>query len=825
MRTFPRLLNLIAACAALLMTSVVPASAAPVTPAPSTGVPADLLPFVAGTDEFAKSAWMTGACKDQGGDVGAYINAVAPDMGRLLYWSASPEEKASLWAYAVVSSQGSLTLPTDTAQAEPPAQFLPPGPGPGGSWIMVPYPQTCAAQLKQWTDPGAGVFGFSWAASMDVASVTQVLAKYGGDVDLDTFETLIKGPCGVEGSEIYCATAFYANCPANNAACAAWNMTTAHNYLLMYQFADLNTSIFDDIGSFFQGIGEGIWGGGEAVVSAFAAVFGFIVDVAQFITDPEGAFEKFVNVVRDAATGLVTVVLDGFNTVSTWDVGAGGFLARYAAAAALGWLVLALMFFGAIRRAWESGDRDSLGKVMRRLVESAVMISFAPAFFHVLVQVASVLTEGLTQNFTGPASGDMIAKLGFFTTITSKMLPGGIFIGLLLFLLMVVGAFALFLGLMVQRFGMEMGATGAALVAGLWIHDKWKPRVRKIMHLVIGLILAKPLTYLALGIVFGIVSDNLGKVDLTDPFKALSALTMATIGILFAGLAPFALMKWLPVSPSSGEPAGGGGNMMSGAVIGAGATLLSGGAGKGAAMAARGASTSTQGAGRSAGGTTAGGSGSTGRIESAYQATQTAAKASGGDGAVGQAVDGSPDLPGAASTAGSSRSTSPSTPAAPGTSADGHTAGAGLRAAAHTASAGESGTTGGTSSPQGPVIGAGSHVGSSTTTHGGSPAHRASQAPVIGAGSATGMDRKSPPAAAATSTSPAGSSATSPSPAGGVKDPAGTPDQAGPPAIERPIRNAALGAALTQIGQAAAHKVTHAARNHVPESDRGEEQD
>jgi len=208
---------------------------------------------------------------------------------------------------------------------------------------------------------------------------------------------------------------------------------------------------------------------------------------------------------------------------------------------------------------------------------------------------------------------------------------------------MLLGTLGLYLGLMVQRFGVEIAATMIALTAALYVHPSWSKRVSKLNFLVIGLIAAKPVTFLVVGAAFGVIGDNLSTEQLTSsPANVLGGLTIAAVGIVFAGLAPMALLKWAPVL-SIGH-SGSGGGMVTSAAIGAGSASLMNSMQNSRSRQSKSTSTSTSGGQGESGQHGQGGTGSAGggpNLVSALDAKSSAALAgsagSAGSGAAGAA--------------------------------------------------------------------------------------------------------------------------------------------------------------------------------------------
>jgi hypothetical protein len=234
------------------------------------------------------------------------------------------------------------------------------------------------------------------------------------------------------------------------------------------------------------------------------------------------------------------------------------------------------MFIGALRRAVDKGDRDELRRTLIRLIKTVVIILWAPALLQLLATTGTKATADVVGHWTGGTAGEAVNKLQGVNSVTDSI-PGGAFMGFILFLLMFLGALGLWVGLMAQRYGMELGATLIAFVAGAYVHPLWKRKVSKALWVVVGLILAKPVTMIVLGAAFGVVNEGLSFNGSTT--EVLAGLTIATIGIVTTGLAPFAALRWAPILPTSADSHDhhrGAGGAMSGVVLGAaGAALAS----------------------------------------------------------------------------------------------------------------------------------------------------------------------------------------------------------------------------------------------------------
>jgi hypothetical protein len=82
---------------------------------------------------------------------------------------------------------------------------------------------------------------------------------------------------------------------------------------------------------------------------------------------------------------------------------------------------------------------------------------------------------------------------------------------------------------------------------------------------------------IVLGVTFGVINDGLSFGG--SPTEVLAGLTLAAIGVVTVGLAPFAALRWAPILPTSAQSHDhhrGGAGVMSGAILGAAGASLAG---------------------------------------------------------------------------------------------------------------------------------------------------------------------------------------------------------------------------------------------------------
>jgi hypothetical protein len=581
--------------AAVLLLPGPPATAAPPALQASklpAGFPIAQRRYVAGTAQFKAASWSK-ACvpggqsggptegnsvgRAGGIDVGMWLVAATPSLPLLAWWTKNEDDRIKWWKgyYAL---RGKYPGDAVVARKSPPLDALPKAPAMyfGG---VPQYPTGyCSAELARWADPANTQTGFKWATKLDRVTVAD-MERRGVDVSQEE-----KTPCSqdIDGGS-WCSIAYYVDCTrahgdGERAACTHWNDVMAEEIYEGYHWVRDHQSTWNKFTSFVGGMVYGSAVGGLAlatgVVDFFAGIYHAIRKFVDFIANASTAFDKFVNELKRDAVGLVTSVLRNYNRGSSWDLRSGGFLHRYALMAALGIVLAAFMFIGALRRAVDKGDRDELRGTLIRLIKTVVIILWAPALFQLLATTGTKATADVVSHWTGGTAGEAVNKLQGVNSVTDSI-PGGAFMGFILFLLMFLGALGLWVGLMAQRYGMELGATLIAFVAGAYVHPRWKRKVSKALWVVIGLILAKPVTMIVLGAAFGVVNEGLSFSGSTT--EVLAGLTLATIGIVTTGLAPFAALRWAPILPTSAESHDhhrGAGAAMSGVVLGAAGTAL-----------------------------------------------------------------------------------------------------------------------------------------------------------------------------------------------------------------------------------------------------------
>lgn len=551
---FRRLAVLVVSILALLTFSAPAASAQPTTTIGQVppGFPADLTQFVGGTKEFLAGPWFQGPCKDHGGDVGAYINRVMFQEPRLLYWTAPPAERIRFWM------PDPFTVPDNVdVTKEPPdlPKTFPAVVAAKSAYLLLA--NYCADDLKAWTNPAANTWGFNWVSTPDGDSLEAMKKHRGAD---DTSIEKFSNACGERNSP-YCQKAFFVDCARagmnadKKAECVAWNVAVANLFIGLTQFIDDNTSWLQKVGQFLGIVGEAVWTGGKWVVDAHVGILVAAANIAMFIVNPADAIDNLANSLHRSAVDFSTKVLQGLSGVGHFDPSAPWFLRTYAASTGLGLVVMAFMAILMIARtASGGGGRTDLQESLFKHLPIGVFLAvFAPAIGAVLSQAVDALTRGIVA-WSGGSLGGVLSKLGALAMVTAAHIPGGAFVGVLLFLFMVIGSFAVFVGLAIQSIALPISGVVAGLAWGMWVHPRWRRKALKVPFTYIGVLLSKPLLFFVLGVIFALIDGTLSEPAMrAGGIPLLTQIVLVIVGLLVAGFAPFSLLRYAPLLPTSAD--------------------------------------------------------------------------------------------------------------------------------------------------------------------------------------------------------------------------------------------------------------------------------
>ena len=297
--------------------------------------------------------------------------------------------------------------------------------------------------------------------------------------------------------------------------------------------------------------------------------------VLKFIANPTSAIDELANATKDTAVGLSKGVLENAARSNSESLGSAQFRSDYAAGAGLGMVVAAIMLLITFWQASRGSiDPDTLiESLIVRAPFGILMILMGPAIGYVLQQAVNGISEGIA-SAAGTTMGEVLAKLvAILTAATVSQVPGGALAGIVLFIVMIVGAFTVLVTTVMLDFGFYMTSAILSVVFAMRINPLWRPKVRKIEAGWGAMLLMKPLFMLLLWLAFGFLKAKLGVTGagVSGMPLAITIVTVAAV-MIAVGFAPFALMKYAPILPGGNEmsesSSSGSGAMMAGAMGG-----------------------------------------------------------------------------------------------------------------------------------------------------------------------------------------------------------------------------------------------------------------
>ncbi|MFF0818383.1 hypothetical protein ACFYVR_25035 [Rhodococcus sp. NPDC003318] len=561
MRTATRILLLLLTTLLVSAVGGAAAWAQPAEPAATgkfpVGMPEDLKRFFTDSEEFKTAEWSTGKCADKGGDVGQYLYRAMQHESQLVYWSATREQRVQMVKQLddVSDQEAEAAVHEGREPNNLPDTF------PAGDQAYSPE-STCAADLAKWATPDtSNQWGFTWTTTPDDASIQkmkgeQYVDKLPGDIFTNACAA---GP-------LYCNKAFFLNCDQavsgqENLLCQQWNTRIGKLFGGTANWVDQNTSFSDRfrtvLGSAVQKYDSApfwlkvVLPGGASL--AIVSELGGLANAAKFITDPASVIDDWANTFKSGAVSVSKSVLDGLANVGEFNPGDPEFLRWYAFSAGIGMLTMCLMTLLAIYKS-SDGSRppmDLAKDLFGYLPAGLVTMMFAPAMAQWLITLAHELTVGINSvlgESTEEAINNISTQLG---EMTDKTVVGGALAGIIGFGLLFLGAMAMFFGLLMHAAALPVLAGFCGIAFGMWVHPKWRKKALRPVYLFIGLVFSKPLLFLAMGFIMGVINTASTSGVVPGELASLGSLSMIAVCFVILGLAPFSLLKYAPFTPTA----------------------------------------------------------------------------------------------------------------------------------------------------------------------------------------------------------------------------------------------------------------------------------
>lgn len=555
------------------------------------GLPAELTPLIAGTEEFKNGPWFQGVCAGKGGDMAGYLAAVFPNEEKMRYWRKSDAEKVV--QLAVLSSFGGSGFTTGDGQDISSDQLkdseqalalvkdkgvIPPDDMLGEVFPNDRaefYPSTspvCAADLERWTSKAVTTWGFTWADRPDAASIESMT---GGDA---AKLKRINSPCdtGEKWGWAYCDHAFFVNCDQaddgrDRKQCMDWNLGVGRMFDETANWIDRNTSVSDRIKD--SGPVKFL----QSTADAFAEMWQLAGEVIDFIKDPGDVIGKWANNIKAWSMDLVQHVLPGLAEAGEFDFTAEYFAEWYAKSVGMGIALMCVLFLAAtVRAARSGGARELMFNTVGYLPVAVVLMIFAPGVAYLLEVFFGALADAIV-GVIGTSVDELVNNVSStLGALTNETLVGGTIMGIIGFGLLGLGAFALYLGLLMHQIGIPLASCAMAIGFAFFVYPPWRKKALRIPFTLISIMATVPLLFFLLGIVADIMNSAAINASLgSGELQSLGQLALMALCFITIGLAPFSMLKWAPILPDSedadrmGDGGGGGGQVLGAGMGGA----------------------------------------------------------------------------------------------------------------------------------------------------------------------------------------------------------------------------------------------------------------
>lgn len=382
------------------------------------------------------------------------------------------------------------------------------------------------------------------------------------------------------------------------------------------------------------------WMGQSEVGRSVLNVMDAIGNTIDFVADPKSGLEEVANSSKSESIALTSKVLEELTSTTEFDASSQEFKDRWALYAGIGVVGLSIMLLILFKHHsnGEISDDDFSNSLLYYLPVSLFLVIYGPWAMNEIQQRIAPLTSGAT-DWSAEMISNFITVISRFASLESSSWFGPL-AAIIFFGMLFIGAIALMIYfLLIPIFQQLMGLAIAALI-GMLISPKTRRYVLKIVSTLATLLILKPVVFLVMGAVFGVLASQTAFKEGTDDVLVNVGNLGATAFImLLIVLSPAAIFRWMPIIQSREANFGGISPEIS-AGVGAAAGGMAGslaGAGAGAvrrAISARRGSASSGSSSRSRSGNGASGGGAAagaGSAAAAGAAGQGPAAARGGD--------------------------------------------------------------------------------------------------------------------------------------------------------------------------------------------------
>uniref|UniRef100_UPI00082D73C1 hypothetical protein n=1 Tax=Aldersonia kunmingensis TaxID=408066 RepID=UPI00082D73C1 len=440
----------------------------------------------------------------------------------------------------------------------------------------------CAQDMTAWgSESATNAWGFDWARTADDASKKQWAQLPNAD---DVPNGAWADPCGTPDlPSVYCLHAYFADCdqvqsnqPRQN-ACLGWNAIIGKLSVGTAHWLAAQRSVWDRVSGVLSDAAVApVVAFGKPAVMAWSGLYNIaapIAKIAAFVANPADAIDDLANKLHEGAVGLSGAVLSQLATTGQFDPSWSWFLTKYAQSAALGIVLMAFMCIHTVVRAARRGTPGELAASIGAYLPLALAAqAFAPAVASLLIIGANALASDVAKA-AGTDLADMSTGVYSLGNITVNAVPGGSIVGVFIFLFLLIGAAAVWVGQQLHAIGLPIVGVVVAISFGLWVSPKYRHKAIRPILVFLSIVFSKILLFVLLGVIFALSAAKLRSGDTLNPLGAVERVAFVALAMMVAGLAPWALLKWVPFLPTASDSADfGSGPPISAAVIGGAGT-------------------------------------------------------------------------------------------------------------------------------------------------------------------------------------------------------------------------------------------------------------
>jgi hypothetical protein len=173
-----------------------------------------------------------------------------------------------------------------------------------------------------------------------------------------------------------------------------------------------------------------------------------------------------------------------------------------------------------------------------------------------VISLAHELSNGVV-GMLGTTTDEVITNISsVLGPLTDSTLVGGAIAAIVGFGLMFLGAMSMFFGFLMHAAALPLLAIVSAIAFGMWVHPVWRKKALRPVMTFLGVVFSKPLLLLLLGGIFSVINTAAeGSVADDGELESLGQLSLIAVCFVLIGLAPFSLLKYGPVLPTSAESA------------------------------------------------------------------------------------------------------------------------------------------------------------------------------------------------------------------------------------------------------------------------------